>query len=379
LDHGVHFDSIVDLLQQRFRLSAGRADLLLEIASVNRHLVPCPEIFNPQQQEVSLYLGIPYCTSRCVYCSFPSAILPADTGQIFSLLTAIGQDIEAVVKLMGNYGLKPRALYIGGGTPTCLPADAFRRLLETIGRLMPYSWLEYTVEAGRPESIDAEKLKIMHDFGVSRISVNPQTMHEQTLRRIGRRHSMEQVLNAVAMVRSAGIKNVNMDLIAGLPGESALQMQESLEAVLGLRPENVTIHTLAVKRGADLNDEASQLLLPSGELMTEMVEASRTLLRASGYRPYYLYRQKNSPGRLENVGYSLPGTECFYNVDIMEERRTIIGIGPSAATKLILSSDWRLESLYFPKNIPTYIQTLPRLLEKREQLFEKIFWKESVL
>lgn len=379
LDLDIQPAMIIDLLQQRFRMSKGRAELLLQIAGANRFLVPCPENYDRQRSEVSLYIGIPYCSSRCVYCSFPSAILPADTGQIFSLLAAIGQDIEAVVKLMGNYGLKPRTLYIGGGTPTCLPVDAFRHLLKTVASLMPYSWLEYTVEAGRPESIDLDKLKMMRDFGVTRVSVNPQSMHESTLARIGRQHSREHVFQAVEMVRAVGINNLNMDLIAGLPGENAAQMIESLESVMALQPENITLHTLAVKRGAELSGEIAQIGLPSGELMTEMVESSRMMLLADNYRPYYLYRQKKSPGRLENVGYALTGAECIYNVDIIEERRTIIGIGPSAATKVIRSADWRLESLYFPKNIPTYIQAQARLFEKRDQLFDELFWKESVL
>lgn len=387
LDRGDTPEEIRRFLQSRYGASEERAALLTEISVRNRPQVPVPENYELHRAEVDLYIGIPYCSSRCVYCSFPSSILPTDTKQVFSLLTAIGQDIDAVVKLTGECGLTPRTLYIGGGTPTCLPFDAFRELMYMVQQAFPHPGLEFTVEAGRPDSIDPQKVKLMRQAGVTRVSVNPQSMRRETLDRIGRKHSPEQVTDAFYMLRDAGFQAINMDLIAGLPGEDAATVCRSVEQVLAMRPDNVTVHTLALKRGAEMREYPDVWELPTDQEMADMVADSRRLIRLAGYFPYYLYRQKNSPGRLENVGYSIPGAECIYNIDIIEERRTIIGMGPSAATKATVLTDWRLESLHFPKDIPTYLKTVGWLAEKRNQLLHRwhsgqlerdLLWKEPV-
>ncbi len=374
LDHGEAPDSIQRYLQSHYGVSAGKASLLTEVAVNNRRFVPTPAVHEQENRIVSLYMGIPYCASRCVYCSFPSALLPADEGQIVSLLQAIGQDIQAVVKLLSTCGLSPQSLYIGGGTPTCLPEKQFGQLLGWIRDAFDIpSMKEFSVEAGRPDSIDEAKLRLMREAGVTRVSVNPQTLQQRTLDRIGRRHQAEQTFSALRLVRKAGFRFVNMDLIAGLPGETPADLQSSLAQVLAHHPENITVHTLAIKRGAELKDCFDSAGLPEPRTVQEMVEMSAAMIRAGGWSPYYLYRQKNSPGNMENVGYAKPGAECIYNIDIIEERRTIIGMGPSAASKAVCPEEWRLDSCHFPKDIPTYVNRIAELTAKRDQLITNLF------
>ena len=374
LDAGDSLAAIRGFLQEHYGVSEAKAALLAEVAANNRFLVPTPETAATESRRVSLYLGIPFCTSRCVYCSFPSALLPKDEEQIVCLLETIGQDIQAVVKLLSNFGMQAQTLYIGGGTPTSLPDAQFRRLLECLGEAFDIAGMrEFTVEAGRPDSVSREKLRSMKRCGVTRISINPQTMNQATLDRIGRRHRAAETLDAVKLARAEGFAEINMDLIAGLPGETPDQMSFSLEQVLSAEPENITVHTLAVKRGAPLHDAPDAAGLTPATIVRLMVEETSRQIRAAGYHPYYLYRQKNSPGELENVGYAKPGRECIYNVDIMEERRTIVGMGPSSASKAILPAEWRLNSRYFPKDISTYNQRIGELAAKREALIETIF------
>jgi len=374
LDRGEHPDFIRDFLQNRYEVSTDKALLLIEVAVHNRRFVPTPETKEAESRKVSLYLGIPYCSSRCVYCSFPSALLPSDEGQIACLLQAIGQDIQAVVKLLSTCGLKAESLYIGGGTPTCLPEKYFGQLMDLIQSSFDTSALkEFTVEAGRPDSITREKAAMIRRAGADRISVNPQTMQQRTLNRIGRRHQAEQSLSALQLVRDSGFQLVNMDLIAGLPGEDLSDMQSTLTQVLSANPENITVHTLALKRGADLLNCSPAADMPAPAMVQSMVEEASARIRAGGWKPYYLYRQKNSPGMMENIGYTRPQAECIYNIDMIEERRTIIGMGPSSATKAIFQEEWRLDSCHFPKDISTYIKRISELAAKRERLIEDSF------
>jgi len=378
LDQGEHPQDILQYLINRYEVSPSKAKLLIEVAMNNRCWVPGPATAEAERLQVSLYLGITYCSTRCAYCSFPSALLPVDEEQIVCLLEAIGQDIQAVVKLLSTCGLTVRTLYIGGGTPTCLPDKLFAQLMIRLASAFDIAALqEFTVEAGRPDSISPEKLQFMRQAGATRISVNPQTMKQSTLDRIGRRHEAQQTVDAFRMVRAAGFERVNMDLIAGLPGETAADVKSSLTQVLVQKPENITVHTLALKRGTELTGRQAASDLPEPTAVRLMVEQSALQIKEAGMIPYYLYRQKNSPGNLENVGYAKPGSECVYNIDMIEERRTIIGMGPSAASKAVVPNGWRLDSCHFPKDIPTYIRRIGELAHKREQLIKSLFMVEK--
>ena len=374
MDEGEHPEDIQKFLRDYYGVSTEKARLLTEIAAANRFLVPTPETAEQESRKVSLYLGIPYCTSRCIYCSFPSALLPADEGQIVCLLEAIGQDIQAVVKLLSTCGITAQSLYIGGGTPTCLPGEHFRKLLGSLASAFDIAGMkEFTVEAGRPDSISREKLVLMQQSGVTRISINPQSMNQATLDRIGRRHRAADIPAALQLARELGFRLVNMDLIAGLPGETADDMKLSLSQVLAAEPENITVHTLAMKRGAPLQELLQPEDFPSPQAVRRMVSDTAGEIRTAGLKPYYLYRQKNSPGNLENVGYAREGSFCVYNVDMMEERRTIIGMGPSAASKAVVAQQWRLKSCHFPKDIPTYVNRIKDLTSKRDMLIQSLF------
>ena len=374
LDLGEDPADIQAFLCSCYEVSPEKAALLTEVALANRFLVPTPDTALHESRTVSLYIGIPYCVSRCVYCSFPSALLPTDEGQIVCLLEAIGQDIQAVVKLLSNCGMSAQSLYIGGGTPTCLPGVYFKKLLDWLVAAFDIAAMkEFTIEAGRPDSIDGEKLACMRQAGVTRLSINPQSMNQTTLDRIGRRHQAAEIPDAVKLAREAGFRLINMDLIAGLPGETALHMRESLAQVLEAEPENITVHTLALKRGAELNESAQFADMPAPSTIRRMVADSASEIRAAGLKPYYLYRQKNSPGDLENVGYARTDSICVYNVDMIEERRTIIGMGPSSASKAVVPAEWRLESCHFPKDIPTYVKRIHELAAKRERLIQNLF------
>ena len=374
LDLGEHPTDIQEFLRTGYGVSVEKAALLTEVAAANRFLVPTPDTAQLESRRVSLYLGIPYCVSRCVYCSFPSALLPAAEGQIVCLLEAIGQDIQAVVKLLRTCGITAQSLYIGGGTPTCLPGAYFNKLLDWLVAAFDIAAMkEFTVEAGRPDSISREKLEWMKQAGVTRVSINPQSMNQATLDRIGRRHSAGEISSAMLLAREAGFQFVNMDLIAGLPGETAGDVEASLTRVLALAPENITVHTLALKRGAQLHESAQMADLPSPSTVRAMVSDTAARIRTNGFAPYYLYRQKNSPGDLENVGYAKAGSICVYNVDMIEERRTIIGMGPASASKAVVAGDWRLTSCHFPKDIPTYIKRIHDLTAKRDALIQNLF------
>jgi len=370
MDDGLSADDIVKIMQAKYGVSLDRAALLSQMA-MRQYPVIKSLANNPRK--LCIYVGIPFCPSRCSYCSFPSFAPPTERAQVLSFLQAVGQDIQAVVELMSKYGLQANSVYIGGGTPTSLETDDFAYLIETVQKqLVSSNTIEFTVEAGRPDTMNIVKAMAMKRVGVNRISINPQSMRQETLNRIGRFHRVEEVFTAVEMVRSAGIDQLNMDLIAGLPGETSEDVSNSLAKVLALHPENITIHMLSLKRGSRLWELPAEDSEVTADVL-RMVDDSRIMLEAAGYLPYYLYRQKNMAVSLENIGYSLPGFECLYNISIIEERQTIVGIGPAAATKAVSIPGKRLESIYYPKDIKTYLATLPTLIQKRNEVLERLF------
>ena len=275
---------------------------------------------------VGLYIGIPFCPTRCVYCSFPSYQVSDDIMRIY--LSALEKELDFVGNEMRKSGFYAESIYIGGGTPTTLPEKELDELLKKIRTCFDFSRLrEYTVEAGRPDTITSEKLKIIKLNGAERISINPQSMKEETLQLIGRKHSSDDIVEAFRNAREHGFSAVNMDLIAGLPQEDESDFCDSMEKVLDLRPENITVHTLAVKRASRLKTFDADYNYHQGLKVEKMLETGTDLLNKSGYRPYYLYRQKQMTGNFENVGYALPGKESLYNIRVMEEDQSVIAMG----------------------------------------------------
>lgn len=317
---------------------------------------------------IALYLTIPFCPSRCFYCSFPSHSLTAkNSGLLESYLEALAQEIRLTGKMMNELGLKADSIYIGGGTPTVLAAEKLAVLLQNIRRDIPAAAdLEYTVEGGRPDTLDKAKFTLLQAFGVSRISINPQSMQDQTLRQIGRNHQVADIVACFRLAREIGSFFINMDLILGLPGEGAAAVQDSLQQVLHLHPDNLTLHALALKRGSDAWE--NHYVPARQEHWAEILRETGLAIRQEGYLPYYFYRQKNIAGNLENTGYCRPGTACRYNMAIIEEKQTIIGLGAGAASK-ILKKDAGHTNLYNPLDLPLYITRLAENHRKRAELF----------
>ncbi|MGM9583648.1 MAG: coproporphyrinogen dehydrogenase HemZ, partial [Phascolarctobacterium sp.] len=303
----------------------------------------------------------------CSYCSFPAGIVPADEESQQNFVNLIEQDVQNVVQLLGMHSLSIKSLYIGGGTPTSLNDNVFARLLEVVGRYLHFPTVkEFTVEAGRPDCFTKAKLAAMEAAGVDRISVNPQTFHDKTLQLIGRKHSVDDFYRAYEEVRYSSIPVVNVDLIIGLPGENAAEIAYSLKKAVELAPENLTIHTLTLKRSAALF--GSKIQLPA-EDAAALVEQGRELAAQVGLEPYYLYRQHYMLGHLANIGYAKPGTESIYNIQMMEERHPVIGVGPSSSTKLPLADGHHLRRMNMPKNVAVYASGLNEFCRKREELF----------
>ncbi len=283
--------------------------------------------------DIALYAGVPFCPTRCAYCSFISSAVGANEKLMEPYLRALLTEMDRTGGAVKAAGQRPVTLYLGGGTPTSLSAEQLDTLCACLSASFDLSGLrEYTVEAGRPDTITAEKLAVLGDHGVTRVSVNPQTMSDQVLEAIGRRHTAQDVLDALALVRAAGTFQVNMDLIAGLPKDTPAGFERTLETVLDLAPENVTVHTLAIKNGSYLAQCRADL--PDGAAVGRMLDYAAERLTAAGYEPYYLYRQKYMSGGFENVGWARPGTRNLYNLVMMEELGPVIAMGAGASTKV---------------------------------------------
>ena len=317
--------------------------------------------------DVSLYVGIPFCPTRCAYCSFVSRTIGKRTELMEPYLEALLKELRHTGRLMATSGKTVRTIYIGGGTPTTLTSRQMQPLLTCIRESFDLSrCIEFTVEGGRPDTLDQEKLNVIARNGADRMSINPQTMIDSVLRACGRRHSAADVETAYRQAVEAGYDAINMDLIAGLPTDDFGGFKHSLDTVIGLDPANITVHTLAIKKGADLY-EKREGLSPDDEV-ARMVDYAEERLRAAGYEPYYLYRQKYMSGSFENVGWCKPGTACLYNIYMMEELHTIISVGGGGMNKVNLP-DGTLKRFHNPKFPEQYIEMIDDVLRQKEELF----------
>lgn len=340
----------------------------------------CTEIADHQKsvlagntpRSYSLYISIPFCPSRCSYCSFVSRTTAQSAGLIAPYVDRLCQEIAAIAALAERLGLRLETVYIGGGTPTALSAGQLRQLMETVARCFDLSAVsEYTVEAGRPDCTTPEKLAVLKALGATRISINPQTLSDEVLAAIGRRHTAQDVLDCFAAARRLGHDNINMDLIAGLPQDTPQRFAESLAGVIALEPENVTVHTLTLKRASNLviDHAAAQY----GDV--EQMLASCRQLDGAGYAPYYLYRQKGTLQNLENTGYTKPGKMGLYNIFIMEEVHTILSAGAGGSTKLVAPGG-RIERIFNYKYPTEYLSGFDTILERKrgvEEFYGKFF------
>ncbi len=330
--------------------------------------VQAPFIRSVAANEIDVYVGIPFCKTKCLYCSFPSEVL-GKSDRLTQYLLALKRDIAAGAALTRERGLSVRSFYMGGGTPTVLSADQLDDLLSFIRAQYGGFGAEATVEAGRPDTIDREKLLVLKQHGIGRISINPQTMNDETLRRVGRSHTHEDIVRVYELAREIGFDSINMDLIAGLPGETEADMRATCEAILDLKPDNLTVHSLAIKRSSNLKKELDEHALTGADTAERMTRLGADCAERLGMNPYYMYRQKYMSGNLENVGYALPGSECIYNIDMMEETASILSHGAGTMTKRVFSGQNRIERLPSPKDVPTYLVKLDRLIEDKEAFF----------
>ncbi|MDR3552173.1 MAG: coproporphyrinogen dehydrogenase HemZ [Clostridia bacterium] len=353
-------------LAGRYYVTDEKATLLAETADAQSGAIALsrPESF-------SLYVSIPFCTSRCAYCSFVSHDIEKAAKLVPEYVRLLCEELAATARTAAQLGLRLETVYFGGGTPTSLSAGDLRRIMAAVSDNFDLSSLrEYTVEAGRPDTLTAEKLEAIVEGGAGRISINPQTMDDAILRAVGRLHTAGDIRSAYGLARQAGVPAVNMDLIAGLPGDTPAGFENTLRQVIALQPEAVTVHTLAMKRSSELVTGGGAIYNAQGSAVNAMLLASGRLLYEARYRPYYLYRQKNSAGNLENTGWSLAGFEGLYNIYIMDETHTILSCGAGGVSKLRQPGGGRIERIFNFKYPYEYISRFEQILDKKKQVTE---------
>ncbi len=365
LEAGASIEDTVKEFTEYYKMEESKARLSAEIAERERQLLAQIDY----EEGYSLYIGIPFCKSRCSYCSFTAYPLHKWEERVDEYVDALVEELVAVARVS-----KPKkldTLYIGGGTPTSLTAKQLDRLLQAISQHFDLEHLqEFTVEAGRPDTITRGKLEVMKQYPVSRISINPQTMQEKTLKQIGREHSVEEIYEVYQMARELGFDNINMDMIVGLPGETVTDVVDSLEKILSLEPDNLTVHSLAMKRASILNQNKVDIQEENlqGDSIGEMLIQIEKSARNHELLPYYLYRQKNIAGNYENVGYAKVDKAGIYNILIMEEKQSIIAVGAGATTKLVgRGNDKKIERIENAKDVHQYMSTIKDIMKRKEE------------
>ncbi len=363
LEQGEAENEIRREMKETYYTGNEKINLSIEIAQKERELLSGIDY----RDGYSLYVGIPFCPTTCLYCSFTSYPIGRWQGKMDQYFEALFKELDYVAEK--KRGCRLETIYFGGGTPTSLSPEDLDRLITKIENTFDLSHVqEFTVEAGRPDSITREKLQVLRDHGITRISINPQTMKQETLDLIGRRHTVEDVKERFAMARELGFDNINMDLIVGLPEENIEDVQATMEAVKALAPDSITVHSLAIKRAARLNtmkEVYKDLKITNTQ---EMIDLTAKYARELGLEPYYLYRQKNMAGNFENVGYALPGKACIYNILIMEEKQTIIACGAGTTTKRLFPEENRIERAENVKNVEQYIERIDEMIARKDKL-----------
>lgn len=361
LAKGLSEQAVADHFETRDFVSAGKVHRVLEIA---RRQQPVLALSRPNSY--SLYISIPFCPSRCSYCSFVSRTVAQSAGLIAPYVEALRRELAAIAALARRLGLRLETVYIGGGTPTAVSAAQLQALMQTVADEFDVPALrEYTVEAGRPDCTDEEKLTVIKRMGATRISINPQTLSDEVLAAIGRRHTARDIIDCYHMARRVGHTSINMDLIAGLPRDTAAGFARSLQGVMALEPENITVHTLTLKRASNLVIDHT----PGSYGDVQQMLAACSVLDGAGYKPYYLYRQKGTLENLENTGYTLPGHTGLYNVFIMEEVHTILSAGAGGSTKLV-GPGGHIERVFNYKYPAEYLRGFGEMLARKQKVEE---------
>ena len=369
LDDGLEIEDIRENMKKQYLIRDEKLDLIIDIALRER-----PFIYPVTDKKISLYVSVPFCPTRCLYCSFPSHPLEKFGSYRHEYVETVLKEAEGVADIIEKQGKEIETLYIGGGTPTALEAEDLEYLIQGLFERLDLSNIkEFTVEAGRPDSITREKLEALKRNNVSRISINPQTMNQETLDFVGRKHSVEDIKDCFILARELGFDNINMDLILGLPGENLEMVENTMKEIVSLNPESVTVHTLALKRASDLNInmESYKDALIGYQTVIDMISLSRKYMDEYGYNPYYMYRQKHMLGNLENIGYAKEGYECLYNMQIMEEKQSNYAIGAGAVSKFVYLDENRIERVDDVKNLQVYLERVDDMILKKYREVEK--------
>lgn len=368
LDLGMSFESIEKHLLNDYLIHPEKVGLLMEIAQRER-----PHLYPIDLKTLSIYICIPFCPTRCLYCSFPSNDVRKKGKLMSPYIEKLIEEIRVTAEEIRKMDAYVDCIYIGGGTPTTLSENQLDLLLKGIRDNFDMSLIkEFTIEAGRPDSITDHKLKSIKEAGVDRICVNPQTMNDQTLVQIGRKHTADAIRTMFQKVRALNFSSINMDLIMGLPGESFEDAQRTIDEIITLKPENVTIHTLAVKRASRLNEHLEEIELAHDYTVADMMAYADEQLRQNDINPYYMYRQKKMIGHLENVGYATQGHESLYNMRIMEERHTIVALGAGAVSKICYPHENRFERMANFKGVEDYIDRFDQVVVRKRDAFDML-------
>ena len=361
-ESGLSESEVKSTLKSLYEVCDEKVDLAMTVAENEKLLLSKIE-----DNSVSIYIGIPFCPTRCLYCSFISSDVKITGKYINDFVRLLKEEIKKTAEVIKRLGFFVDNIYIGGGTPTTLNEEQLEDLLSSVSEyFVTDKMCEFTVEAGRPDTITLKKLEIMKKYFVNRISINPQTMNDETLRKVGRAHDSLMVKKVFENAKKVGFSCINMDLIAGLPDETPEMFYYSLDEVIKLNPENITVHSMCVKRAADLNKK--DIELQKAENMNKMLSYTQKRMSETKRIPYYMYRQKNISGNLENVGYSKKGFMSTYNINIMEEVQSIIALGGGGVTKLVMGD--RIERIFNFKNPDEYIKRFDEILKKKEEICE---------
>ena len=375
LNAGIDEYEIISLFKEKYLVEEKKAKLCIDIAKKESKFI-CND-----KESISIYVGMPFCPTRCLYCSFAANAIGSNKGLVKEYLKALKYEIKEIKDYISKRALKIENVYFGGGTPTAINDEEFDSLLKDIylSFVKGRNTKEFTVECGRPDSISKSKLLSMRECKVSRISINPQSMNDKTLKAIGRNHSSKDVIEKFKLARELGFKNINMDIIVGLPGEGVEEVIKTRDEILKLNPESLTIHGLSLKRASILYENfvlKKGIAVKSQKELSKMYDISKELAMEMNLEPYYMYRQKNMVGNMENLGYAKEGAECIYNIEMIEERQTIIALGADAVSKVIFKDENRLERFANIKGVKEYCTRIEELVDGKKKLLDTLYLKE---
>ena len=376
LEEGKTEEEIIEIFKKKHLASEEKAKLCIEIAKTEVSFV------NNDSKNIAIYIGMAFCPTRCFYCSFAANPIMGNKKLVNPYLEALIYEIREMKKYIDERGLNIETVYFGGGTPTAVNNEEFELIMqEAYDAFVKGKGLkEFTVECGRPDSITKEKLATMKKFNVTRISINPQTMNDETLKMIGRGHNSNDVIEKFNLARSMGFNDINMDMIIGLPEEGIKEVLHTKEEILKLHPDSLTVHGLSLKRASILYENfvlKKGIQVKKQKELAQMYDESRILSRELGLKPYYMYRQKNMVGNMENLGYSRKGAECIYNIQMIEDKQTIIALGADAVSKVVFLDEGRIERFANIKDVREYVNRIEEMVEGKKRLLDTLYLKEE--